>query len=136
MRKLAPSLAALSMVGMLSACGSSGIFDRDRPDEFAVSRQAPLVIPPDFTLVPPKNGALRPNATSAQEQVLSALFGGEAARSAVERGVLDQAGDADAAIRSSVDDPNTNTVAKGNVTRDIIAAPEGAGRNAQADTPE
>lgn len=136
MRKSASTIVALSMVTMLSACGSSGIFDRQRPDEFAVSRQAPLVIPPDFTLVPPQNGALRPNATSAQEQVLSALFGGEAARSAVESGVINQAGDADAAIRSNVDDPETNTVAKGNVTRDIISAPEGAGRNAQATTPE
>lgn len=136
MRKLTSSLIALSMLSMVSACGSSGIFDRQRPDEFAVSRQAPLVIPPDFTLVPPQNGALRPNATSAQEQVLSALFGGEAARSAVEAGVLNNAGDADAAIRSSVGDPDTNTVAKGNVTRDIIAAPEGNGRTASADTPE
>ncbi len=136
MRKITSSIIAFSMMSMLSACGSSGIFDRQRPDEFAVSRQAPLVIPPDFTLVPPQNGALRPNATSAQEQVLSTLFGGEAARSAVERGVLNQAGDADTAIRSSVDDPDTNTVAKGNVTRDIIAAPEGTGRNAQATTPE
>lgn len=136
MRKLATALASIAALSALSGCGSSGIFDRDRPDEFAVSRQAPLVIPPDFSLVPPKNGALRPNATSAQEQVLSTLFGGEAARSAVESGILNQAGDADTAIRSSVDDPDTNTVAKGNVTRDIIAAPEGAGRNAQADTPE
>lgn len=136
MRKFALTLTALSMVSMLSACGSSGIFDRERPDEFAVSRQAPLVIPPDFALVPPQNGALRPNATSAQEQVLSVLFGGEAARSAVERGVINQAGESDPAIRSSVDDPQTNTVAKGNVTRDIIAAPEGDGRTATASTPE
>ncbi len=136
MRKAASITASLSMIAMLSACGSSGIFDRDRPDEFAVSRQAPLVIPPDFALVPPKNGALRPNATSAQEQVLSALFGGEAARSVVERGLLNQAGEADVSIRSSVDDAQTNTVAKGNVTRDIISAPEGDGQNAQAATPE
>jgi len=35
-------------------------------------------------------------------------------------------------IRSSVGDTGTNTVAKGEVTRDIIAAPQGDGREAQA----
>ena len=33
-----------------------------------------------------------------------------------------------ASIRSTVGDPKTNTVAKGDVTRDIIAAPQGDGR--------
>jgi uncharacterized lipoprotein YajG len=28
---------------LLAGCGSSGLFNRDRPDEFAVQRQAPLV---------------------------------------------------------------------------------------------
>ena len=45
---------------MTAACGSSGLLNRDRPDEFAVQRQAPLVVPPDFNLVPPKPGAPRP----------------------------------------------------------------------------
>ena len=43
---------------LLAGCGSSGILGRERPDEFAVQRQAPLVVPPDFELVPP--GARRP----------------------------------------------------------------------------
>jgi len=34
-----------------------------------------------------------------------------------------------------VGDPQTNTVAKGSVTRDIIAAPEGAGASATAVIP-
>jgi hypothetical protein len=33
-------------------------------------------------------------------------------------------------IRSSVGDPQTNTVNKGSITRDIIAAPEGDGQSA------
>ena len=45
--------AVLSLAGCM---GSS--LDRDRPDEFAVARQAPLVIPPDFGLAPPNPGAL------------------------------------------------------------------------------
>ena len=53
---------ALIAVGasLVSACGSGGILNRDRPDEFAVQRQAPLVVPPDFALQPPQPGAPRP----------------------------------------------------------------------------
>ena len=44
---------------------------------------------------------------------------------------LDRAGSSVPGIRSQIGDPGTNTVAKGRVTRDIIAAPEGDGQNAQ-----
>ena len=120
---------------LLSACGGGGFLDRDRPDEMAVQRQAPLVVPPDFNLVPPSAGAPRPAEGTASEQALEALFGGPAARSQVETSVLDRAGQAAPGIRSSVGDPETNTVAKGTVTRDIIAAPEGDGGAAQAVVP-
>lgn len=116
----------------LSACGSSGLLDRDRPDEFAVSRQAPLVIPPDFALTPPQVGEAAPNSVNTREEVLKAMFGGNAPRSPSEAAVVGQAGEADPAIRSTVGDPGTNVVNKGTVTRDILAAPAGAGANAQA----
>ncbi|MFL0355258.1 DUF3035 domain-containing protein [Erythrobacter sp. GH1-10] len=120
---------------LLAACGGGGIFNRDRPDEFAVQRQAPLVVPPDFSLQPPAPGAPRPAEGTAQEQALDALFGGPAPRSATEASVLDRAGAAAPGIRSQIGDPGTNTVAKGSVTRDIIAAPEGDGQAAQAVIP-
>jgi hypothetical protein len=120
---------------MLAGCGGGGFLNRERPDEFAVQRQAPLVVPPDFNLVPPAPGAPRPSEGTASEQALEALFGGPAQRSAVETSALDRAGAAAPGIRSSVGDPETNTVAKGSVTRDIIAAPEGDGASAQAVIP-
>ena len=130
------TIATLLVLGMaLSGCGSSGLFNRDRPDEFAVSRQAPLVIPPDFSLAPPSPGAPRPQDNDASSQALDALFGGPAPRSAVEKDALGRAGASAAGIRSTVGDPQTNTVAKGSVTRDILAAPEGDGREAQAAIP-
>ncbi len=116
---------------MLAACGGSGIFNRDRPDEMAVQRQAPLVVPPDFTLTPPAPGAPRPAEGTAADQALEALFGGPAPRSQIETSTLDRAGSAAPGIRSTIGDPGTNTVAKGRVTRDIIAAPEGDGASAQ-----
>ncbi|MFM7404954.1 MAG: DUF3035 domain-containing protein [Erythrobacter sp.] len=131
MRKFAPLFLLTGASAMLVACGSSGgVFNRARPDEFAVQRQAPLVVPPDFTLTPPAPGAPRPSEGTAAEQALDALFGGPAPRSKVETSVLDRAGRADPSIRSQVGDTATNTVAKGRVTRDIIAAPEGDGQAA------
>ena len=130
------SLILLATGGaMLSACGGGGFLNRDRPDEFAVQRQAPLVVPPDFNLEPPTPGAPRPSEGTAAEQALDVLFGGPAPRSAVESSALSRAGEAEPGIRSKVGDPKTNTVAKGRVTRDIIAAPEGDGQAAQAVIP-
>lgn len=132
MRKFLP-LVAFSVA--LAGCGSTGLLGRDRPDEFAVSRQAPLVVPPDFALTPPNPGAPRPQDNDASQQALDALFGGPAPRSQVEKDTLGRAGTAAPGIRSAVGDPGTNTVAKGSVTRDILAAPEGDGREAQAAIP-
>lgn len=137
MRKLITVVAGLALAGSLSACGKGG-YDRERPDEFAVARQAPLVIPPDFALVPPQPGAPRPQDVSAANQALDALFGGSAARSASENAVLDSAGrsGADVGARSTAGSPTTSVVDKGNTTRDIIAAPEGDGKDARATTPK
>ena len=117
---------------LVSACGSSGLFNRDRPDEFAVQRQTPLVVPPDFSLTPPREGEPRPAERALQDQTLDALFGGPSSRSDVESNAISRAGDAAPGIRSSVGDTETNTVAKGRITQDILAAPEGDGREAQA----
>ena len=71
---------------------------------------------------------------SASDQTLRALFGGAAPRSATETSLLNRAGAnrAEAGIRSNVGDPGTFVVDKGTVTRDILAAPSGAGQFAQA----
>jgi hypothetical protein len=132
MRKT-PILLLAAASAMLAACGSGGgLMGRDRPDEFAVQRQAPLVVPPDFSLTPPQPGQPRPADAGLQQQTLEALFGGPQARSAVERDTLSRAGEAAPGIRSSVGDPETNTVAKGTVTRDILNAPQSDGQVAQA----
>ena len=100
-----------------------------------MQRQAPLVVPPDFNLQPPQPGAPRPSEGSAAAQTLDVLFGGPQARSGVETSMLERAGAAEPGIRSAVGDPQTATVAKGAVTRDIIAAPEGDGATASAVIP-
>lgn len=128
---------ALATAGaaMLAGCASGGILNRERPDEFAVQRQAPLVVPPDFQLVPPQPGAPRPAEGTAAQQALEALFGGPAPRSAVESNAISRAGTAEPGIRSAVGDPGTFTVNKGTTTQAIVAAPEGDGQAAQAVIP-
>ncbi|GAA5046388.1 DUF3035 domain-containing protein [Erythrobacter westpacificensis] len=134
MRNLTRSIIACTAVLGLAACGGISI-DRERPDEFAVQRQAPLVVPPDFHLVPPQPGAPRPAEGTASQQALEALFGGSAPRSNVETSALDQAGEAAPGIRSSIGDVDTYTVDKGTAVQAIIAAPEGDGQAARAVIP-
>ncbi|MBO9621810.1 MAG: DUF3035 domain-containing protein [Sphingomonas sp.] len=136
MRKLIVIAAGIALAGSLSACGKNG-YNRARPDEFAVARQAPLVIPPDFSLVPPQAGTVRQD-NNTQQQTLDALFGGSQARSASENAALNAAGrtSADIGARSTVGSPTTNVVDKGQTTRDIVAAPEGDGKDARASTPQ
>lgn len=127
----------LGLAVATAACTGGGL-NRERPDEFATARRAPLVIPPDFALVPPNPGAPRPQEADASAQALAAMFGGPARRSETEAAALQEAGreQADAGIRSAVGSPETNVVNKGSVARDIIAAPEGDGRDARAQVPQ
>lgn len=137
MRILSLGLASVATLA-LTACGGGGLANRDRPDEFAVARAAPLVIPPDFALVPPRPGEPVPVSADSRTQALDALFGGPAPRSAAEREVLDQAGADRTAegARSVAGDPGTTVVDKGATTQAIIAAPEGDGQEARVATPQ
>jgi hypothetical protein len=48
------------------------------PDEFAVVRRAPLIVPPDYDLRPPDPGAPRPNIGTTSDQARVALTGDQA----------------------------------------------------------
>ncbi len=132
MRKFVSIVAIASVALVLSGCGKRG-YDRTRPDEYAVARSQPLVVPPDFSLRPPQPGVARPQDNNPSAQALDALFGGTAPRSQAERSTLDQAGgdSASPGVRSDAGDPDTKIVDKGGTTRDIVAAPEGDGQNAK-----
>jgi hypothetical protein len=126
---------ALITLPLLSGCGSMGsILGGNQAAAPSVGRAAPLVVPPDFALQPTAVSVMRP-AQAGQEQMLETLFGGIATRSAAERAISTTSGTAELGIRSSVGDPQTTTVNKGSITRDIIAAPEGDGQTAQAVIP-
>ncbi len=135
MRKV---LIAGLMLASLAACGNRGALGRSGPDEFQVSRAAPLVVPPDFALVPPKPGSPQAQAADSSTLALEAMFGGPAARSASEATAISRAGGnrAQPGIRSNAGDPDTDVVDKGGTTRDILVAPEGDGAEAKTSTPQ
>ena len=135
MRKLIPLLVIPA--ALLGGC--SLFQSKTKPlDEFAVARNAPLVIPPDYTLTPPVAGTVSTTAEGAQAQAVEALFGGPAPRSQTESQVLDNAGRDRATVgaRSTAGDPDTRVVDKGAETQAIIAAPESNSTEATAQPPQ
>ena len=122
---------------LLGGCGAFGPKQKSL-DEFAVARNAPLVIPPDYSLTPPVAGTVSMSAQDAQTQAIEALFGGPAPRSQTETSVLERAGRDRAAmgIRSTAGDPETKVLDKGQSTQAIIAAQPADSETASAQTPQ
>jgi hypothetical protein len=137
MRKVMVVTSLVVMGASLSACSVfSG--DRDRPDEFLVLRSAPLVVPPDFALTPPRPGEPAARGADSSTEALQAMFGGAAPRSAAETALISQANPDSIrpGIRSNVGDPDTQAVDYGATTRDILNAPEGDAPEATVSTPQ
>jgi hypothetical protein len=119
------AFTAALLATAVATSGCAVLRGRSTPDEFAVARNAPLIIPPDFSLTPPVAGTAGLSAGDAQQQAIDALFGGPAPRSQSESSMLDAAGRdrAQIGIRSTVWDPDTRVVDKGPATLTIINAP-------------
>jgi hypothetical protein len=67
------AVACTVMMTGLASCSGGGWrqmigLDQPPPDEFAVESRAPLTVPPDFDLRPPKPGAPRPDEVTAAEK--------------------------------------------------------------------
>ena len=131
------ALIILAPAILLAGCG---VFSGKRAqlDEFAVARNAPLVIPPDYSLTPPVAGTVSMSAQEAQTQAIEALFGGPAPRSSTETSMLESAGRDRAAlgIRSTVGDADTRVVDKGQATQAILSAQPADSEIASAQTPQ
>lgn len=108
-----------------STAGCASFGRQAAPDEFAVARNAPLIIPPDYTLAPPVAGTVT-TTNDVQQQAIDAIFGGPAPRSQGETSLLEQAGRdvAQIGIRSTAWDPDTRVVDKGPITLSILAVPD------------
>jgi hypothetical protein len=135
--RLSTFVLAGSAALLLAGCAGGGPFGRSRPDEFAVARNAPLVVPPDFNLAPPRPG--EPDAgADPRAQALQALFGGPQPRSEIERELLQQVGADRAALgaRSVAGDPQTAVVNRGALVQTILQLPQGDGQEASVQVPQ
>jgi hypothetical protein len=132
------TLALLLLPAMaLGGCSVFHAKGASTPDEFAVARNAPLVIPPDYSLTPPVAGTVTTTPEDSQQQAIEALFGGPAPRPQSESLLLDEAGRDRAALgaRSVAGDPATNVVDMGSATQAIVAAPQSETDVASAQVP-
>jgi hypothetical protein len=113
----------LAAGSLLSGCGNTVSqmlgSDKEPPDEFAVVTKAPLIIPPDYNLKPPKPGAPPTNQISPTQAAQAALFTPDASTVAStmtgdmsqgEKLLLANAGaaDADSSIRQVIAADNRN----------------------------
>jgi len=137
MRRTVPvSVMAVLTAGLLlSGCGGQGGnilgFAKSAPDEFAVVKRAPLALPPDYGLRPPRPGAPRPQEEDARQAAQNSLIGGGttperqtrrdsrsvraervAGRSAGEIALLNRTGalDADSSIRQVINSETAGAV--------------------------
>jgi len=77
------SVAAIALAGCDTLRSAAGM-DKSAPDEFAVTTKAPLVIPPDYNLQPPRPGAVPTNQVEPTEAAEGALFGNDPATVAAQ----------------------------------------------------
>ena len=117
------SLTLLLLTATL-ATTACGMVKRKGGEEFAVAKSAPLIVPPDFSLAPPVTGTGGLSPADAQQQAVETLFGGPAPRPQIESSLLERAGDnlVKPGIRSTVWDPDTRVVDKGQATIAILSA--------------
>jgi hypothetical protein len=135
--RIAPFALAASAALILAGC-AGGPFGRGRgPDEFAVARNAHLVVPPDFALTPPRPGEADQGTTDPRAQALQALFGGPQPRSAVENSLLQVAHAERSALgaRSVAGDPQTIVVSRGTLVQTMLQLPAGDGQEASVSVP-
>ena len=83
-----PMIALLAFLPLtLAGCAGGSVQDalglgKRAPDEFSVVQRAPLVIPPDFELRPPRPGEPRPQTGTTSDQARATLFGQASAEGA------------------------------------------------------
>ena len=130
MRNLSILLIGAAALALTACGGGKRLGDRRGPDELAISRAAPLVVPSEFNLTPPRPGTPRATGADSQQQAMEALFGPGIRvppRSPAEQQLLDKAGDGniEPGIRSNAGDTATTTVDKGAFVRELVSAPAG-----------
>ena len=129
---LAAATAASGCQSMQRAVGAT----RTAPDEFRIVTQAPLTLPPDYNLRPPRPGEARPQERAPDSAARAALFGQDvgADASSGERVLVAAAGAeaADASIRETIDFESQGIVRRNEGFVDRLLAFRGSAAEAEA----
>lgn len=110
------TLKSVIVIGVASlglvACGSNKII----PDEFEVVNRAPLVVPPEANLTPPRPGEPRAQEINPGRQAYEALFPGET----LERPKTSSVSERELLGRLVASDPDVRSDAAGNKNQDVV----------------
>lgn len=103
----------------LTACGGGeglrkqlGV-EKEAPDEFSVVTRAPLEVPPEYTLRPPRPGAQRPMEIQPTEQAKQTVFGKQSSEIIQSRSIQAESAGAQALLEKAgvqESDPNIRDV--------------------------
>ncbi len=130
-------IAATAASAGVSGCSTLSA-DRVAPDEFRVVTNAPLTLPPDYALRPPRPGEARPQDSNSAEEARQALFGQDLGRgsSPGERQLVANAGaeTAPADIRDTVDFEGATIVHRAEDSADRVIQYTGTANQPAAET--
>lgn len=141
MRVLFSCITALALLASCSNAKETLGLTKQAPDEFAVVKRAPLAMPPEYSLRPPKPGAPRPQELEPSAEARQAIFGTEASQQAGyysegESILLRDAGvneeQMDPAIRQQVDNETQETVDANQPVVDKLLNYTGMGSDSKA----
>ncbi|WP_417455835.1 DUF3035 domain-containing protein [Kordiimonas sp.] len=119
-------IALVLIAGLsLAACGSK----KNSPNEFDVVSRAPLVVPPEADLSPPRPGEPNAQEIDPGRQAYEALFPGKelkrpAPKSKGESELLSRLGRSDPDVRSNVGQKDLDVVKKALLMADLLDAGE------------
>lgn len=129
-------LAVLAAASAAGGCAGALGGGKVAPDEFRVVTSAPLTLPPDYNLRPPRPGEPRPQELEPGEEARAALFGQEVgtAASPGERQLVANAGAeaTDVNIRDTIDYESQGIVRRNEGFVDRLLAFQGSGSQASA----
>lgn len=138
----------MTMIALVAACaaasGCAGFkqaigAEKVAPDEFRVVTRAPLVLPPDYSLRPPRPGDPRPQELRPDGAARAAVFGQDVGQGASpgEQAIVQRAGAeaVDASIRDRVDLEGASLVRKPEAFANQVVQSQGAAATAAAAPP-
>jgi hypothetical protein len=131
-------VAAFSAVCLIGASVLSGCSDFKRaigleptmPDEFEVESRAPLTIPPDFDLRPPKPGAPRPQEASTAKLARQDLDNAGSGKPGKQAATLDLPPLGTGVAAAQAPDPNAEVV-PGSLAAKLLGYGAGGGATVQ-----